>query len=178
MNIHLIAILHDMMKPATYKERNGRDTYHGHEYIDEKLLNDLKKDLVLSNKEVKFLRYVVKCHHLFKMANIENKKTVFNVAFEMRKDREFFEKIQPILYGDFFNGEMDKEKEMEFNKKLYTIEKAIRRIDVINEGYDWKELTSEILDKKNISDKIRKILKKHFVSEYVTERELNSILKG
>ena len=178
MNTHLIAILHDMMKPNTYKEREGRDTYYGHENIDEKLLNDLKKDLVLTNKEVKFLRYVVKCHHLFKMANIDNKKSIFNVAFEMRKDLEFFEKIKPILYGDFFNGIMNKEKEMEFNNKFYTVEKAIRRIDVINEGYNWGKLTSEILDKKNISDKIRKILKKHFVSDYITERELNSLLKG
>ena len=177
MNIYLIGLLHDMMKPDTYKIRDGRDTYYNHDILSLSLAKELKKELVLSNKEYKFLQFVVKNHHLFKMCNLDNKKTIFNVAFEMRKNKYFFEKIKPILYGDFFNGEMSKEKDIEFETKYLTIQKAIKRIDDINNEYDWKQITSNLSDKNNLSDKIRKILKKHFVNGYIRENEIKCFLR-
>lgn len=164
--IHLIAFLHDMLKPLYYKKRDGKDTYHNHNIINNKakeLLNNLYKDMVFSNKEKKFLEYVIQTHHLFKMMRIDNDKTVFNCAYQMRKNKEFLKAIKPILWGDFDN--FDREGSIEdFNAKYDVLLTSIEKIDEIEKSFDWNEYSKGVKNKKNISKTIEKTLKKCYVN--------------
>lgn len=166
MNIQLIALLHDMLKPYRHKWRKNKDTYYDHHLLkddDMKLINELKNDIKLSNKEFRFLKYVIYNHHLFKMVNIKNRKTIFNCAYSMKKDKEFFRNIIPILWGDFDNFDRPESKEL-FEEKINIINNSIDEIETIEKNIDFNEYTSGIKNKHNIQKMKEKMLKKAFVT--------------
>lgn len=167
MDIQLIAILHDMMKPSTHViNKHGTDSYYGHEYINKDLLDNISNDLCLSNKEKDILRQTVYLHHIFKMCDTNNKKILFNCcySFLISKTENIIDIIKPILWGDYNNFVVSKSdnKEIyeEFENKFSIIRDNIVKLKGIKKSVNWNKYLSNIPDErkqKEVKNKIKKI---------------------
>jgi len=60
--INVAVLLHDVGKGITYKNRDGKHTYYGHENIGIKLLKDIEKRLKISGRDMDTIEFASKNH--------------------------------------------------------------------------------------------------------------------
>lgn len=63
-NVHLkmAALLHDIGKPKTFKEENGKVSFHRHEFVGERMAYRVCKRLKISEEHTKFIGFLVRYH--------------------------------------------------------------------------------------------------------------------
>ncbi len=76
--LKLAAILHDIAKPATAREINGRLRFFGHEEKGAAMSYRILKDLKFSNEEIKFLCRIIGQH--LRIGNIAHSETISQKA--------------------------------------------------------------------------------------------------
>lgn len=94
-DVSLGALLHDVGKPRALVVRAGKMTYYRHEYIGEKMAEDICKRFRVSNKETEVIKYIVKNHLKF--------KDVLNMRISTLKrflQEEHFEKLRKVAEAD------------------------------------------------------------------------------
>jgi len=60
--LKLAALLHDIGKPQTYKEENGKVSFHRHEFVGEWMAYRICKRLKISEEHTKFIGFLIRYH--------------------------------------------------------------------------------------------------------------------
>lgn len=177
--INISILLHDVGKPVTYKNRDGKHTYYGHDKKGLELINNICDRLKIDNNKRKIYLFCcenhMKFHRITEMKNSKIKKLIDDINFEYLKHvsycddksrkhlfsikvwNEKIKKIEDIKNRYIIDGDLNKLLNGKFVSKVSGINRPCKEIGVIiRKTREW------ILDNKidlNDIEKIKRYIK-------------------
>lgn len=159
--INLAILFHDVGKPKSYKKRDGKHTYYGHESIGVSVFNKIANRLKMDNETKDIISFCIENHmriHLFgKMKKHKVKRIV---------DHKYWNYLLAVYIGDNFSRGLDE----------ITIERYLK---FCNEIFDMNKIPAvdEIRKKVNgdLVKKLRPKLKGKQIGEAI-DRSINAVI--
>jgi tRNA nucleotidyltransferase (CCA-adding enzyme) len=70
LEVRMASLFHDIGKPQTLEERDGINTFYGHEFMSEKITKDILNRLKFSKEKIKYITHLVRNHMFFYDENV------------------------------------------------------------------------------------------------------------
>lgn len=163
--IKLAALFHDVGKPATYKDREGKKTFYGHDVVGVKIFNDIADRMKISNNERAAINFAIGGHmKMHSFCEMRDSKCV-----SMMEDKNW-EVLKAVSFAD------DKSRKFAFNETEHQqiVDKIQRLESVVKQNQITKQFLNGnlVMDYCGIKGKIvGDVLKK--VREYVINNNVD-----
>jgi tRNA nucleotidyltransferase/poly(A) polymerase len=151
--LNLAILFHDVGKPETYKNRDGKHTYYNHDYVGYKMIQEIFKNMKIDNKTIDVVSFCAREHMKLHLFNKMRKSKVIKLIIDDR-----WPILKKVGYADCFSrgvgfGEKDwpllENKLTELDVDQYSIMKKKINGDLImkTKGIKSSPLVGEILKK-------------------------------